>query len=50
LDLKYLQLGAREYEVRSYFEEHTWKSFLKRFPEIDEISFIGKHGTWEEAL
>lgn len=50
MDLKWLQMGAREYKIRSFFKENTWKAFFKLFPEMDEVSFIGIHGTWKETI
>lgn len=50
MDLKWIQMGTREYHIRSLFKEDTWKQFFKRFPEIEEVSFIGKYGTWKETM
>lgn len=50
MDLKWIQMGAREYHIRSLFKEDTWKLFFKRFPEIEEVSFIGVYGTWKQTM
>lgn len=50
MDLKWVQMGAREYHIRSLFKDNTWERLFKKYPEIEEVSFLGTYGTWKTTI